>query len=164
MERGLAMASVELLNGLLTRLSEPGRPLFKCEGLLYLDSVALLHNGKCHIFVLVISSCKVVAKQQIQLKIKKGTMKIHAVVGHGNNNVLVGKKSCNCGNCVGGIYNCRHWQPQTMVVISTSQQIDPEEETSIPVFNIPIPEPSTLILELETHIQELETSIPESDK
>ncbi|KAH3746698.1 hypothetical protein DPMN_181109 [Dreissena polymorpha] len=80
-------------------------------------------------------------------------MKIHAVVGQGNNKVLVGEKSCYCENCIGGIYYCRHWQPQTLVVIYASQQIDPEQETSIPVFDTPIPEPSTLIPEPETHIQ-----------
>ncbi|KAH3742374.1 hypothetical protein DPMN_049115 [Dreissena polymorpha] len=91
-------------------------------------------------------------------------MKIHAVVGQGNNKVLVGKNSCYCENCIGGIYNCLHWQPQTIVVISTSQQIDPEQVTSIPVFDTPIQEPNTLIPKPETHIRELETPIPESDK
>ncbi|KAH3820471.1 hypothetical protein DPMN_122217 [Dreissena polymorpha] len=62
-------------------------------------------------------------------------MKIHAVFGQGNSKVLVGEKSCYCENCIGGIYNCRHWQKQTIVVISTSKQIDPEQETPIPVFD-----------------------------
>ncbi|KAH3718498.1 hypothetical protein DPMN_061303 [Dreissena polymorpha] len=91
-------------------------------------------------------------------------MNIHAVVCQGNNNVLVGLKSCYCENCIGGIQNCRHWQPHTIVVISTSQQIYPEQETSIPLFETLIPEPNTLIPEPETHIQELETPMPESEK
>ncbi|KAH3885868.1 hypothetical protein DPMN_009866 [Dreissena polymorpha] len=89
-------------------------------------------------------------------------MKIHVVVGQCNNKVLEGEKSCHCENCIGGIYNCRDWKQQTIVVISTNkltQSKKLEFQCLIPTY-----QSHSLIPEPETHIQELETPIPESDK